>query len=158
VTKCTEPTDWAIMNDSAVRTMLALFRARNHIWDNNLIIVQKFGLTWAQFVTLSALRQMPPPHQLLPTQLYGAVQVTSGGMTKVLEVLVGRGLLTRVRNPDDARSAFAQLTAKGIELVDTAAQEVGKANAVIIDNTLTPDEHAQLDRLVDKLCQGFDRA
>ena len=45
------------------------------------------------------LRSVPSPYELTPTELYDAVLLSSGGMTKVLRRLETRGLVSRGENP-----------------------------------------------------------
>ncbi len=150
-------TDWEIMNTVSVRNVLMLFRSRNQLWDNDHKIVNEYGLTWAQFNTLAALRQAPFPHRMVPTELYDAVQVTSGGLTKVLTGLEDQGHLIRISNSSDHRSKYAQLTIKGRELIEKIAQQLALANSATFNLALSADEQVQLAELMKKLCAALDR-
>lgn len=147
---------WPIIGETAARIVETLFRSRNHIWENDHRIVDEFGLTWAQFMTLVALRKAPPPHRLSPTELYSAVQVTSGGLTKVLDGLEADGYVRRLANPSDGRSRFAQLTPKGSRLVETIITELVKVNGDIFSEAMTEAECSELARLLQKLSVVLD--
>ncbi len=155
MTICDEPTAWALLEDRTVKTVLGLDRAQSHLRDRNIKSVASFGLTWGQFSTLTALRQAPLPHQLLPSQLYGPVQVTSGGMTKILDGLEQKGLICRVDNPKDRRGQFARLTDEGFTKVNTVAAALQADVAKTFEGTLTEQEQADLARLVARLCQSL---
>jgi len=153
MTICNEPSAWALLEDRTVKTVLGLDRAQNHLRERNTKSVAGFGLTWGQFSTLTALRQAPPPHQLLPSQLYGPVQVTSGGMTKILEGLLQKGLIRREDNPKDRRGQFARLTDSGFAMVNSVAAALQADVANSFKDTLTEQEQADLARLVARLCE-----
>ena len=109
---------WPIIGETAARIVESLFRSRNHIWENDHRIVDEFGLTWAQFMTLVALRKAPPPHRLSPTELYTAVQVTSGGLTKVLDGLEADGYVRRRGQPIRRSEPVRPIDARGRRLVE----------------------------------------
>jgi DNA-binding MarR family transcriptional regulator len=153
----TDKSGWDVISTTTGRIVRTLFRSRNHIWDNDHRIVERLGLTWAQFDTLVALRRRPPPHRLSPTELYDAVQVTSGGLTKMLDGLEQQGYLIRMDNPSDRRSRFAELTSGGKRLVEKIVDELIRTNGGIFDHALSSDEQQELARLLEKLCAALDR-
>jgi len=149
-------TDWNAANSPDVRLVLALFRARNHIWEANHLIVAEQGLTWAQSDTLVVLRLAPPPHVLRPSQMYDAIQVTSGGMTKVLKGLVAQGMVRRLADPRDARSQMVALTDAGKTRIEMLVDRLSQSNAALLDAVLSPDEQAQLSDMLARLCHSLD--
>ena len=78
------------------------------------------GLEPWEFDVLAALRRAGEPHRLSPGRLLSETHVTSGTMTHRIDRLRSRGLVTRLRNPEDGRGALVELTASGRELVDDA--------------------------------------
>ena len=78
------------------------------------------GLESWEFDVLAALRRAGEPHRLSPGKLLAETHVTSGTMTHRIDRLKSRGLVTRLRNPEDGRGALVQLTEQGRELVDDA--------------------------------------
>jgi len=154
---CDEPTTWDLMQDRTVLMVLSLSRAHNYLWEHNKKFVATFGLTWTQFVTLTALRQAPAPHRLLPSQLYGPVQVSSGGLTKILEGLEEKGFVYREENPQDRRGQFARLTAFGFEQVNNIALELKQDIAQTLKGTLSAGEQTELTRLVERLSKKFEQ-
>lgn len=78
------------------------------------------GLEPWEFDVLAALRRSGEPHRMSPGKLLAETHVTSGTMTHRIDRLKARGLVTRLRNPEDGRGALVALTAQGRELVDDA--------------------------------------
>ncbi|MCW2309264.1 MarR family winged helix-turn-helix transcriptional regulator [Rhodobium gokarnense] len=86
------------------------------------------GLGFTEFEVLAALRSAPAPHDMIPSELYEAVLISSGGLTKVMKGLEARGLIERptCAANDDRRRRPIRLTAAGQALVE-------KAIAVLLD-------------------------
>jgi DNA-binding MarR family transcriptional regulator len=76
------------------------------------------GVNGGEFDVLAALRRAGRPYRLTPTELSRALIVTSGGMTKRLNALEGRGLIRREPDPNDGRSTAVSLTREGKLLVE----------------------------------------
>jgi DNA-binding MarR family transcriptional regulator len=113
--------------------------------------VDRYGLTLFEFEVLVALRGVPPPHQLVPTDLYNVVPISSGGLTKVLHGLQRRGLVSRAQNKQDRRSKPIRLTAKGRDTVEWAMEDVLKSDTKLISKGLSDGELAELIGLLRKL-------
>ena len=86
-------------------------------------VFTRHGLSWGEYVVLAALRRAGPPYQMSPTALYGAVILSSGGITKRLDRLEQAGLVERIPDPADRRGGLVALTDKGRERVDRAVIE-----------------------------------
>lgn len=76
------------------------------------------GLGQGDFDILAALRRAGPEHSRTAGELSGALMVTSGGLTKQVDRLAAKGLVSREVGPDDARVRRVGLTAAGVRLVD----------------------------------------
>ncbi|MBA2357297.1 MAG: MarR family transcriptional regulator [Actinobacteria bacterium] len=81
------------------------------------------GVNGGEFDVLAALRRTGRPYRLTPTKLSQALMVTSGGMTKRLTALEGRGLIRREPDPNDGRSTAVSLTREGKRLVEAILPE-----------------------------------
>ncbi len=147
--------DWPAVFSLPARIVRPLLMCRNFIWGSDKRIVEEAGLSWTQFSTLVSLRFVPPDHTLSPTELYSAVQATSGGMTKALHALTDAGHVVRVSNPKDRRSQFVKLTPKGKELVETLVDNFNASNGELIETILSPQEAQQLADLLGKLSAGL---
>ncbi len=81
-----------------------------------------FELTSWEFDVLATLRRSGAPYYLAPTALFSSLMITSGTMTRQLQQLEARDLVSRMPNPNDARSMLVQLTPTGLALIDVAVQ------------------------------------
>lgn len=115
----------------------------------------EFGLTRGAWDVLASLRRSGPPHRLSPTELYRALMRTSGAMTHRLSRLEGRGLIRRVRDPQDGRGLLVELTLNGIALVDEIAPS-HLTNERALLTALSPDEQRQLIELLRKMLTAFE--
>lgn len=147
---------WPQLEGSVAKIVRGLFRARNFIWDQDHRIVDEYGLTWGQFDTLVSLRSAPPPFCLSPTELYQAVQVTSGGLTKILNGLERKYLIERLDNPNDGRSRLVQITDEGCALVEGIINHLIETNRSLLGKSLTDKEIDTLARLLDKILSALE--
>jgi MarR family 2-MHQ and catechol resistance regulon transcriptional repressor len=78
------------------------------------------------------------------------VALTTGGITRLVDRLIGAGLIQRVPCPTDRRVSFAALTEQGHAKLDEAAT-VHAANLRQAFAGLTADDLRTLDDLLDRL-------
>ena len=81
---------------------------------------------------------------MTPTELYGAVLITSGGMTKVLKQLEADGSVERSDNPKDQRSRFVRLTAAGAERAEAVMAAVAEHDRMTLSRAMSEDQIGQL--------------
>jgi DNA-binding MarR family transcriptional regulator len=115
------------------------------------------GLNGGEFDVLAALRRVGEPYRRTPTDLSGALLVTSGGMTKRLAALERRGLIRRDRDPDDRRSRFVSLTAEGVRLVDAVLPELVEHEIGLVGDVDAGDR-AALAGLLEQLALSLGDA
>lgn len=120
--------------------------ARDHL----LPLFAQHGLNRGDFDVLATLRRAGAPYALSPTDLYGASLVTSGAMTGRIDRLEKRGLIERIDNPNDRRSALAKLTDAGFALIDPV-MTAHVANEARVLAGLTREEQERLSALLAKL-------
>ena len=72
----------------------------------------RHGVSYTELQVLVWLRSAPG-HELAPTELYSAILISSGGLTKILHGLERRGLIARVADGADRRSRRVRLTPAG---------------------------------------------
>ncbi len=83
-------------------------------------VLEPFELMPSDYAVLAALRRDGEPYQLAPSQLYTALERSSGGMTKMLKRLEELGFVRRVPDPDDRRSKLVRLTSAGKKVEERA--------------------------------------
>jgi DNA-binding MarR family transcriptional regulator len=131
--------------------MVRIYRVGSLIHSQSMARAGSRGLTLKEFEVLVTLRGMPAPNELMPTDLYGAVLMSSGGLTKVLHGLEKRGLVTRPHGKLDGRSKPVRLTAKGRALAERAMADVLDSARKLIMSGLSDSDVEQLTRLLRKL-------
>lgn len=102
-------------------------------------VFSAFGITRWEFDLLATLRRSGAPYCLAPTTLFSSLMITSGTMTRQLQQLEARGLISREHNAKDARSMLVLLTQKGLDLIDRALEAHVKNEHNILAAIPSPD-------------------
>jgi DNA-binding MarR family transcriptional regulator len=133
-------------------TLLRLERV-NQLHEQRLQEISRtVGLQTGELYVLLALRRSGKPYELRPTDLFRALLVTSGAMTKRVARLQEGGFILRVSANDDGRSELVRLTAKGLATADRGITEIAKVVERVTEaSALTKAEIAALDRCLRKL-------
>jgi DNA-binding MarR family transcriptional regulator len=113
------------------------------------------GLGQGDFDVLAALRRAGAPYARTPQQLLASLMVTSGAVTKQVDRLAGKGLVTREVNPDDRRGRSIALTATGLALVDELIA-THLANQQRLLSGLSDSEVAQLTTGLARLTAALE--
>jgi DNA-binding MarR family transcriptional regulator len=87
---------------------------------------------------LLALRRRGPPYAQRPTDLFRALLITSGAVTKQVDRLVARKLVVRLPDPDYLKGFLVKLTDKGLKLVDGIANEIADGTAIAPEMSALP--------------------
>ncbi len=95
--------------------------ARQLIQAANFNRFQKAGLSATQFMTLNLLPTSE--HGLTLTELAHAMNLSAATVTKTIDSLEARGLLTRTKSDQDRRQVLIALTAGGKTLHNAASLE-----------------------------------
>lgn len=138
------------------KLMMRVYRLAEIVRDNAQQQTSRSGLTFTEFEVLVALRSAAPPHELIPTDLYQAILISSGGLTKVLLGLEKRGLIMRGRGEIDKRSKPVRLTASGKVTVERAMADVLASDGELLAAGLTAAKMERLTKLVAKLLQALE--
>ncbi|MBX9774131.1 MAG: MarR family transcriptional regulator [Xanthobacteraceae bacterium] len=131
--------------------MVRIYRVAGLIHAQSMALAATRGLSLAEFEVLVTLRSVPPPYELAPTDLYGAVLMSSGGLTKVLHGLEKSGLIARIEGKSDRRSKPVRLTAKGRALAERAMADVLQSARKSIMRGLSETDIERLTQLLRKL-------
>jgi DNA-binding MarR family transcriptional regulator len=112
-----------------------------------------FGLSGAEIRVLLALRRAGGNYAMRPTDLFRALLVTSGAITKKVDRMSAAGLVTRI-NKGGLR---VQLTTKGKQVADKAMTEIARSSLVSRTRvSLSSQERKVLARLCEKLLLDFE--
>ncbi len=79
-------------------------------------VLAPFALSAGDYGVLAALRRAGEPYELTPSKLYGRLQRSSGGMTKILKRLEEQALVERKPDPRDGRGSLVSLTDAGLDV------------------------------------------
>lgn len=118
-------------------------------------VFDQFGLGRGEVGALSALRIAGPPFRLSPTRLGRGLMLSSAGVTSRIDRLERRGLVRRLRDPDDRRGVIVELTDEGLEVVDAAVAALTKSDRELLKR-LDPDEVRQLEALLRKFLGALE--
>ena len=116
----------------------------------------QFGVSGPDMRVLFALRRHGAPYALRPTDLFRALLVTSGAITKQVDRLQALGLVERLPDPDYAAGFQVRLTPAGLKVADAATEELvndsllGNALKLMPQELLGPGE-AFMHRLLEAL-------
>ncbi|SHN29334.1 MarR family winged helix-turn-helix transcriptional regulator [Actinacidiphila paucisporea] len=145
----------SLLDKDEDRAWQAFFETQVRFWRKLAQLLQQdTGLSEPDFAILSALHQAPGG-QLRPFELSGVTQFEKSRLHHQLTRMVGRGLITRERCPDDARAAIIALTDHGRSAITAA---LPRRTAHIRDWLIEPLDAGQLaalteisDAILDKL-------
>ena len=124
----------------------------NHIRTNvRGIAVEKFGITVEQFHILRHIRR---GHDSV-SELAEAKGISRPAISQAVELLVGKGLVTRRQNAEDRRFVQLELTDEGSELLSAIFRE----NRIWMEeklSILTPEQMTQIIAALDVLKKVFE--
>jgi DNA-binding MarR family transcriptional regulator len=108
------------------------------------IFKKMFNLRSPDMRVLLALRRAGGDFSRRPTDLFQALLVTSGAITKIVDRLAAVGLVKRRPDPSDKGGFLIYLTAKGNKVADDALTQMAH-------NTLIGTSHVSLSKKERKL-------
>ncbi|WP_285725209.1 MarR family winged helix-turn-helix transcriptional regulator [Psychromicrobium xiongbiense] len=98
-----------------------------------------------------------PTTRLRLNELNRYVLLTQPSISRLVERLEARGLLSRRTADDDRRGVLVGLTEAGLELQRSVGREHVKDIHAVMSHGLDADELAQLERLTRKLAASLER-
>lgn len=121
---------------------------------------ERYSISGADMRVLFALRRAGKPYARRPTDLFRALLVTSGAMTKQVDRLVEMGFVVRdADQTDDNARVRIQLTAAGLRVVNQATELLSKHSPLAPGLTaLNRTELATLERLLPKVLISLEEA
>lgn len=109
--------------------------------------MSEFGLSMAQFNVLRILRGAKT--QLSIHVVKERMIEVSPNTTRLIDKLIDKELVSRIRCEEDKRIVFVEITNKGLELLSEIDDQLEKDN--FFSTKLTDEEAVQLNFLLDKL-------
>jgi MarR family transcriptional regulator, organic hydroperoxide resistance regulator len=133
-------------SQQAVTTLLcAADRVRSFVGD----VMEPFGITGQQYNVLRILRGAEPDG--LPVLTIASRMIERApGITRMIDRLEAKGLVTRERRGGDRRYIHCRITRKGLALLGKLDEPVEAANAMALA-ALKPKEQAQLIALLARV-------
>lgn len=91
----------------------------SRLWDKEIKnFLAGHDLEPGEFDVLSTLRRSGEPYELTAGAFLKASLVTTGAITLRVDRMDAKGLVTRVRDPEDRRSVKIRLTPYGLEVIE----------------------------------------
>lgn len=149
--------NWPQAVTPTAELMMRIYRLNSLVFENASRETARHGLSFTEFEVLAALRSAPPPHELAPTELYSAILISSGGLTKVLAALERRKLIGRVKDKADRRSLRVRLTPAGKRRAEVSMANVIKADGDLLKGALSKSEMEVLIASLRKLLMAIER-
>jgi DNA-binding MarR family transcriptional regulator len=112
--------------------------------------LQASGVTVAEWVVL---REMFDAASLVPSELAESIGLTRGAVSKLVDRLLHKGLLTRIERNDDRRFQSIALTASGCSLVPKLAALADENDATFFAS-LSAKEREALVATLKKLVRA----
>ncbi len=149
---------WMQSSDTASR-MGALLR---HVFlydrGNQLRVIEESGLSMTQckaLLELGGIGESADPRQV--SDLAETLGVSVPSMSRAVDALVKKKLVTRLEDPDDRRVRRVAITAKGKQFVDTLLV-VRQAGLEAFAESLSAAQRRKLDAAIDSLMDREDIA
>ena len=85
----------------------------------------EFDVSGAEMRVVLALRRAGRPYALRPTDLFRALLLSSGAITKQVDRLIIKGLVERLPDPLHGGGFLVQLTGRGVKIAQAASAAIG---------------------------------
>lgn len=139
----------------ATETQKAVVNLRytsNFIGYQHNSFMEKYDLTMPQFNILRILRGANGSLNI--NTIKDRMIEKSPNSTRLMDKLIEKGLINRLRCEKDRRIVYAELTEKGSELLSKIDLEIEKSG--IFNLEITEEEAATLSNLLDKMRARFE--
>lgn len=113
----------------------------------------RYGISGADMRVLFALRRAGKPYARRPTDLFRALLVTSGAITKQVDRLISLGFVVRESETSDDKARFRiQLTATGLRITNQATEVLSRNSPIAPGlRALSRSEEATFEKLLRKV-------
>src|SRR5690554_3793953 len=138
---------------TAVDAWEALFRAQVTVMRQLHAEFPESQLRLTEYDVLFNLSRQPE-RRLRIRDLNDQMLISQPSVSRMVDRLVARGLVTKAGDPDDARGIIVQLTDAGFSLFRRVAASHMNSIAARVGGSLDEDELRELNRLCTKLRLG----
>lgn len=150
------------VSDEAQDTAARLSALLRHVFlydrGNQLRVIEESGLSMTQckaLLELGGIGESADPRQV--SELAERFGVSVPSMSRAVDALVKKKLVTRLEDPDDRRVRRVAITTKGKRLVDTLLV-VRQAGLEAFAESLAPAQRRKLDAAIEALMDREDIA
>ena len=140
----------ADLDTAAMVTVARLNRARALTMGQVERALTAAGSSLADFDVLSALRRQGPPYQMKPSTIARTIMLSASGMTSRIDHLEEAGLVRRVTDPTNRRTAPVALTPAGVAEAERLVRTLAATEEDLLSR-LSSNERNTLDKLLKKL-------
>jgi DNA-binding MarR family transcriptional regulator len=138
---------------AAVDAWEALFRAQVTVMRQLHAEFPESQLSLTEYDVLFNLSRQPG-RRLRIRDLGGHMLISQPSVSRMVDRLVGRGLVAKANDPDDARGIIVELTEDGFDLFRRVAKSHMRSITARVGGALDDEELRELDRLCTKLRLG----
>ncbi|MBV9773385.1 MAG: MarR family transcriptional regulator [Gemmatimonadetes bacterium] len=130
---------------------LAILHTADVVRRRSAATIERYGVTLQQYNVLRILRGAGAP---IPTLEIGERMIEqTPGITRLLDRIESKGLVTRRRCPDDRRQVLCSITPAGLELLGRIDEVVDESDQDLV-GMLRPEEQKELIRLLAAVRAG----
>lgn len=119
--------------------------------------LEPFGLDRGDYQLLAMLSEAPE-QRLRMCDLADTLRLTRGGLTRRMDGVLKKKLVSRVKSTSDKRVAYAVLTPKGFELLKRAAPAHLRSVRRLMIDRLSPGEIRSVASSFRKISEGLSPA
>jgi len=120
---------------------------------------RRYRISGDDMRVLLALRRGGPPYAKRPTDLFRALLVTSGAMTKKVDRLAEHGLVERMADPGHAGGFLVRLTRKGLQVVEEMVEYLANESVIApAMSRFTPAEREAGSRFALRVLAEMEQA
>lgn len=141
---------------SSIGIVTRIWRIARHLENQRREQLAGLGTDRGTMDVLAMLRRSGPPFRRCAGELTRLALITSGGVSQRLEKLERAGLITRHVDTSDRRRVDVELTASGIQLVDSTLTDLMDHDTKVLEEALDEDEQELLRRLLRKFLLSLE--
>ena len=120
---------------------------------------ERYGISGSDMRVLFALRRSGPPYVKRPTDLFRALLVTSGAITKKVDRLAELAMAERLQDPGHLGGFLVRLTRKGLHIADEMVETLATQSVIApAMGQFTKGEREQVNRFALHLLSGLEAA